>query len=117
MKRIHALVFTCVLAIAGAFTAGAQTAGTQITYTETTTTPGATVQTPFGPKQVDQTSSTVQKTIAFDGANAAAFSALCQNAPVPVAPALTHLTATQLAAQYTPAELSAALSAAFAPKN
>lgn len=107
MKRLHALLFACALAIGGALVTSAQT-GASITYTETTTAPGATIQTPTGATAAPATTTIAQKTITFDGPNAAAFSALCQASTAPA-----HLTGAQLAVQYTPAELAAALAAAL----
>lgn len=101
---IYALML--VLALTGAALAQATHS---VTYTETTVTPGTTVRTPFGDTTSGDTSTTVKKTIVFDDANAAALQALCA-----ASSPSSHLTTAQLSLQYTPAELSAALSASLA---
>lgn len=110
MKRFRTIVFATILAITGTLATHAQSTSTQIHYSETTTIPGGTIQTPFGPKEAPASSSSVEKTITLDEANRSAFAALCQNVP---APAPSHLAAAELAKEYTPAELTAALTAAL----
>lgn len=104
MRKFLAFLMGCFMFLPIAY---AQAPARQITFTETTVTPGGVVHTPFGDKTADPTTETVQKTISIDAANLALLSGSCSGATT------SHLTSVQLAAQYTPAELTAALTSAL----
>lgn len=76
---------------------------TELNISATVHTPGGIEKTPFGDKQVGGFDSTVALTLHIDDATKAAIAAITSSAPA------IHLSAAQLAAQYTAVELLAAL--------
>ena len=79
-----------------------------INISATIQTPAKPVYTPFGPTTAPATSQDVTVVLHIDAATQSELASLL----VPPAPD-AHLTAAALAAQYTPAELTAALTAAL----